>query len=149
MAERSSPAKLCFGCGGENPCGLGLQFRQEDGRAVAQFTPSVNFQGYPGIVHGGVLASVLDEAMGWATYWGGRWGMTARMTTRFRRPVPLGEPLTVSGWVVRDRGRILTVQSELRSAEGRLLAQADGTFVRVSEAQSEEMRRFYEVSAAR
>ena len=149
MAERTDPAKLCFGCGGENHRGLGLKFRLEDGRAVAQFTPSLDLQGYPGIVHGGVLACVLDEAMGWATYWQGRWGMTARMTTRFRRPVPLEEPLTATGWVVRDRGRILTVQSELRSAEGRLLAQAEGTFVRVSEAQGEEMRRFYEGSAAR
>ena len=147
MADRPSPARLCFGCGSENPHGLGLQFRQEDGRALAQFTPSAHLQGYPGYVHGGGVATLLDEAMGWAAYWQGVWAMTARLSMRFRRPVPVGEALTVSGWVVRDRGRLLTLRSELRSRQRRLLAEAEGTFVRVSEQQAEEMRRFYEASA--
>ena len=146
MADRPSPARLCFGCGSENPHGLGLQFRQEDGRAVAQFTPSAHLQGYPGHVHGGGVATMLDEAMGWAVYGRGIWAMTARLTMRFRRLVPLGEPLTVSGWVTRDRGRFLELRSELRSRRGVLLAQAEGIFVRVGGRQAEELRRLYEAS---
>jgi acyl-coenzyme A thioesterase PaaI-like protein len=146
VSEQPSPARLCFGCGSENPRGLGLRFRREDGRAVAEFTPPAHLQGYPGVVHGGGVVTMLDEAMGWAAYWQGLWAMTARLTTRFRRPVPLEEPLTVSGWVVRDRGRILTLRAELRSRAGRLLAEAEGTFVRVSDRQAEEMRRFYEAT---
>jgi len=149
VGERPSLARLCFGCGSENPRGLGLRFRLENERAIAEFTASPDLQGYPGYVHGGGVATMLDEAMGWAAYGQGIWAVTARMTARFRRPVPLEEPLTVRGWVVRDRGRLLTLRSEVRSRQGRLLAEAEGTFVRVSERQAEEMRRFYEASAGR
>ena len=146
MAEEKDPARFCFGCGSENPRGLGMKFQQKEGRAVAEFTPPAHLQGYPGFVHGGSVTTMLDEAMGWATYGQGLWAMTARMTTRFRRPVPLHEPLTISGWVVRDRGRFLQMRSEMRSAQGRLLADAEATFVRVGERQAEAMRRFYEAS---
>jgi acyl-CoA thioesterase FadM len=99
-------------------------------------------------MHGGGVATVLDEAMGWAAYWAGEWAMTARLTMRFRHAVPLNEQLTVSGWVTRERGRRLELRSELRSGSGRLLAEADGLFVRVGEQAGEEMRRFYEASEA-
>lgn len=148
MAERPSAARDCFGCGEANARGLGLQFRQEGDRAVADFTAEAYLQGYPGRAHGGVVATVLDEAMSWACYWAGMWAMTARLTMRFRRAVPLSEQVTVSGWLTRDRGRVLELRSELRSADGGLLAEADGLFVRVSERDGEEMRRFYEVSEA-
>ena len=148
MAERPSPARLCFGCGSENPQGLGLRFRLEDGRAVADFTPPSHLQGYPGRVHGGVVASMLDEAMGWAVYGQGVWAMTVRLTTRLRRPVWLGEPVTVSGWVTRDRGRFVELRSELRSSGGTVLAEAEGVFARVRGEQAEELRRLYEASLA-
>ena len=146
MAERPDAAKLCFGCGSDNPRGLGLRFRLEGGRAIADFTPAAYLQGFPGFMHGGGVATILDEAMGWATYGQDVWAMTGRMTLRFRQPIPVGEPLTVSGWVVRDRGRFLELRSELRSSEGRLMAEAEGIFVRVSGERLEEMRRFYETS---
>ena len=123
-----------------------MQFRVEEGRAVAQFTPSAHLQGYPGRVHGGGVATMLDEAMGWAVYSRGAWAMTARMSMRFRRAVPVEEPLTVSGWVTRDRGRFLELRSELRSGDSALLAEAEGLFVRVGGRQAEELRRLYENS---
>ncbi len=144
MADRASPAHLCFGCGDENPHGLALRFRLEDGRAVAEFAPPAHLQGYPGYVHGGGVATMLDEAMGWAVYGRGVWAMTARLAMRFRRSVPVERPLTVSGWVTRDRGRFLEVRSELRSQSGALLAEAEGLFVRVRGRQAEELRRLYE-----
>lgn len=147
--DRASPARLCFGCGSENPRGLGMRFRLEDGRAIAGFTPDDYLQGYPGRVHGGGVATMLDEAMGWAAYAAGVWATTAKLTMRFRQPVPLGQPVTVIGWVARDRGRFLELRSELRSGNGRLLAEAEGVFVRVSGQQAEELRRQYEASQAR
>jgi len=146
MAERPDPARLCFGCGSENPRGLGLEFRLETGRAVAEFTPPEFLQGYPGFVHGGGVATILDEAMGWAVYGQGIWAMTARLTMRFRRSVPLGQPIKVSGWVTRDRGRFLEVRGELRSRHGHLQAEADGLFVRVDGEKAEELRRQYEAA---
>ena len=146
MAELPNPSRFCFGCGTENPHGLQMQFRAEDGRAVASYTPPQHLQGYPGRAHGGCVATMLDEAMGWAVYGQGIWAVTVRITTRFRKPVRLGEPVTVRGWVTRDRGRFLELRGELRSSQDALLAEADGMFVRVSGEQAEEMRRFYEAS---
>ena len=148
MADRPDPARLCFGCGSENPRGLGMRFRLEDGRAVAEFTPPAYLQGYPGHVHGGGVATMLDEAMGWAVYGRGIWAVTARMTMRFRRPVPRGKPLTIGGWVTRDRGRFLELRSELRSDGGALLAEAEGIFARVSGRQADDLRRVYEASVS-
>ncbi len=123
-----------------------MSFRMEDGRAVADFTAPAYLQGYPGRAHGGAVATMLDEAMGWAVYGQGIWAMTVRLTMRLRRPVRLEQPLTVSGWVTRDRGRVLELRSELRSQEGALLAEAEGVFVRVDGKRAEELQRFYEAS---
>ena len=120
----------------------------EDGCAVAEFTPPDYLQGYPGHVHGGGIATMLDEAMGWAVYQQGIWAMTARFTIRFRGSVRLGEQVTVSGWVTRDRGRFLEMRSELRSPQGDLLAEAEGLFVRVSGERAEELRRLYEAAVS-
>jgi acyl-coenzyme A thioesterase PaaI-like protein len=144
VAERASPARLCFGCGEANPRGLGMRFDIEDGRAVAEFTPPEYLQGYPGRMHGGGVATMLDEAMGWAAYAQGAWAMTARFTMRFHRGIPVGQALVVSGWVTRDRGRFLEVQAEARTKDGALLAQADGLFARVTGEQAGELRLLYE-----
>ncbi len=147
MASRPNPARMCFGCGSENRRGMRMRFRLEDGRAVADFSPPEHFQGYPGHVHGGVVATMLDEAMGWAVYAQGIWAMTARFTTRLRRRVPPDETLKVVGWVTRDRGRFLELCAELRSQDGSLLAQANGLFARVAGKKAEELRRLYEAAA--
>jgi acyl-coenzyme A thioesterase PaaI-like protein len=148
MAERPSPARFCFGCGDENSRGLRMRFQLEEGRAVARFTPPAELQGFPGRMHGGGVVTMLDEAMGWAAYGSGVWATTARLTARFRRPVPLDRELTVTGWVARDRGRFLELRAELRSPEGALLAAAEGLFARVTGRQADELRRQYESARA-
>jgi acyl-coenzyme A thioesterase PaaI-like protein len=139
---------MCFACGSENSRGLGMSFRLEQGRAVAEFEAPRYLQGYPGHVHGGLVATMLDEAMGWAVHAQGIWAMTARLTTRFRRRVPPDQTLTVSGWVTRDRGRFLELCAEVRSPDGALLAQAEGIFARVAGRQAEELRELYEAAVS-
>jgi acyl-coenzyme A thioesterase PaaI-like protein len=141
-----SPARHCFGCGSANERGLRMQFRLEDGRAVAEFAPEQFLQGFPGRMHGGGVMTMLDEAMGWAAYAAGAWAMTARLTARFRAAVPLDEPLAVSGWVTRERGRTLELRSEVRSQDGVLLAEAEGLFAKVSGRQAEELARLYQAT---
>ena len=148
MVEPRSLARLCFACGEDNPRGLGMRFEMQGDRAVAQFAVPDYLQGFPGQAHGGGVATMLDEAMGWAVYGRGSWAMTAKFSMRFRAKVPLGEPLTVSGWVTRDRGRFLELRAEVRSQEGILLAEADGLFARVRGEQAEELREIYEASVA-
>ena len=132
QADRSELARWCYACGDLNPIGLHLEFRVEDEWAIATFVATREHQGYPGFVHGGVVSSLLDEAMGWATYGRGIWAITGKIETRFREIVPVGEPLEVRGRISRDRGRTLTVMAELRDPSGALLAEGEGLFFRVA-----------------
>jgi acyl-coenzyme A thioesterase PaaI-like protein len=130
--EDSDLARWCYACGDLNPIGLHLHFAMEGEWAVAPFMAQQEHQGYPGYVHGGVVASLLDEAMGWATYGRGIWALTGRLQTRFRGIVPTGEPLEVRARITRDRGRTLEVAAELRGPQGKVLAEANGVLFRAT-----------------
>ena len=134
-------ARWCYACGDLNPIGLHLHFRMEDDWAIAGFEAQRNHQGYPGYVHGGVVSSLLDEAMGWATYGRGIWALTGKMETRFRGIVPTGEPLEVRSRIARDRGRTLDVVAELRDASGKVLAEATGLLFRATGEQARLIER--------
>jgi uncharacterized protein (TIGR00369 family) len=120
-----------------------LDFRIEDKRAVAEYRPRAEHQGYPGLVHGGLIATMLDEAMGWAMYSLGVWAVTGKMEIRYRQPLPLDGRATVSGEVVRNRGRWLEVRGEVRSAEGRLVAESEALFMRLPKEKVAELERLY------
>lgn len=133
----------CFGCGEQNQIGLRLAFyRSEDG-VCAEFTPGVEYEGYTRMIHGGIVSTILDEAMSWAVIDSGRLAVTARMSVDFRKPVPSGEPLTITASVARDRGRAVETRGEIRSADDIVLASATGLFIRVSEAQQREWEATY------
>lgn len=106
----------CFGCGSQNPIGLGLQFRRlPDGRVWTSFTPAKEYEGYFGMTHGGIISTVLDEVMSWAITVAGEFGVTARMSVTFRQPARVGHPLRAIGEVTGRRGRAIeTVPSSLR-----------------------------------
>ena len=87
-------------------------------------------QGGPGIVHGGIVGAALDEACGLLATWHRFPAVTARITIRYRRPVPINRPLQVTATVDADRGRRIEVSAELRDGE-ELLAEADGAFLHV------------------
>ncbi len=122
----------CFGCGEQNPIGLRLKFFRRDGAVVATFSPRQTHEGYIHMMHGGIVSTLLDEAMSWAVIDGGHLAVTAKMEVHFRKPVPVDAPLTVIGRVDRDRRRAIEASGELRDATGILLASANGIFMRVS-----------------
>lgn len=136
MSDGSDVARWCYACGDLNPIGLHLHFRMEGEWALSSFTATKEHQGYPGFVHGGIVSSLLDEAMGWATYGRGVWAVTAKMQTRFREPVPTGVEVEVRGRIARDRGRSLEVMAEVRGPGGKILAECTGIFFRVTGAQA-------------
>jgi uncharacterized protein (TIGR00369 family) len=133
----------CFGCGEQNPIGLRLKFYRRDGAVAAQFEPDVTHEGYVHMMHGGIVATLLDEAMSWAVIDGGHLAVTAKMDVQFRKPVPVTETLTVVGRVDRDRRRAIETSGELRGSDGRLLASARGVFMHVSEEQQREWESTY------
>lgn len=139
------PVRDCFGCGPDNPHGLQLRFRLQDGIAVARFDPTATYQGYPGVLHGGLVATLLDEAMSWALILQDVWAQTARMEIRYRRNAPADRPLLTSGRVTRDRGRSLVVKGTLTGDDGTLYAEAEGLFFRLPGRVRADLRRRYGV----
>jgi uncharacterized protein (TIGR00369 family) len=135
----------CFGCGNQNPSGLRLRFRPlADGGVWADFTPTRSHEGYMGMTHGGIISTILDEAMSWAVTHEGDLGVTARMSVAFRRPVRLGQHLRVEARIVGRKARVVDARAELRdAATGEMLAEADGRFMRVTPEQAAAWREAY------
>jgi uncharacterized protein (TIGR00369 family) len=123
----------CFGCGPANPDGLKLSFILSPGgnSYVCEFQLSARFGGPPGHAHGGIIATILDEAMGKANKLRSKVALTRRIEVDYLRPVPLGQPLVVEGCIVRARGRALYNRAELRSAQGAVLARSRGKFLTI------------------
>ncbi len=124
-------ANRCFVCGPDNPVGLRLRFCRDGEAVAAEFVPREEHVGWEGIVHGGILAAVLDDAMGNVFYLRGYQALTARMEVRFRRPVRPGDRLRVRAWVAEEDGRTITTRAELlRGSE--VVCTAQGVFLRGS-----------------
>ncbi len=115
----------------DNPEGMHLKFRLDEARRrfVARLRLPRRFQGPPGHAHGGIIATVLDEAMGKVNRLRSVVALTSQMQVRYLRPVPLGKPLIVEGWEIRKRGRRLTHAAEMRNQKGQVLARSQGTFI--------------------
>jgi len=136
----------CFGCGRLNVHGLHLELVPDpDGDGVlTKFVPSARTEGYTGKVHGGIVTTVLDEVMAWSLYRHGIWAVTGQLTTRYRKPLVLGERTTARGFLVRDRGRGIEMRGEIRrDVDDQLLADATAIFIRVPDAQAGEWQARY------
>ncbi len=116
---------FCFVCGPDNHAGLRLTFRRQDGKTQATFTPQKIHQGYKDITHGGIIASVLDEAIIHAALADGMTPVTAELTIRFRAPLMVGEETLVEAETTKRRSRIVEAVSRLiRKSDGCLIAEA-------------------------
>jgi acyl-coenzyme A thioesterase PaaI-like protein len=123
----------CFVCGKGNPVGLQLDFRpQGTGPGVeADVLFPAHLQGWQATVHGGLLATVLDEVMVKAATAVGSTCVTAELTVKYRKPTATGVSYLLSGRILEDRGRILTAESCLCDASGVLHAQATGKLFKI------------------
>lgn len=128
--------QYCFGCGRHNPIGMHLVFeRDEEGDGViAWYVPRAEDQGFPNVMHGGLLALLLDEAMGWAMYADHIFAVTAKMETRYRRTVGVDAPIAARARVVRQRGRRIEIEASISNAAGELLVEAISLFLRMDAA---------------
>jgi uncharacterized protein (TIGR00369 family) len=133
LAPRKGTFRGCFGCGVSNPRGLHLEFSRDGERGVVAYTkPESDLAGYRGFVHGGVIAAMLDEAMGWALlHVGGRYGVTRSMTIDYRRPARIGRELHVRAHIESVHARTAIMLATLRDARGRILAKAEGEWALV------------------
>ncbi len=130
----------CFVCGKDNPDGLRLDFRMdgERGAAEAAVTFPERYQGWETVVHGGLQATVLDEAMIKAAWAKGQRSVTGEMTVRYIKPVRTGTPYLVRGRVTGSKGKITLAESELVNMDGEVAARATGKLFRVARRALEE-----------
>jgi uncharacterized protein (TIGR00369 family) len=134
MLLTPNPTNHCFGCGGSNPRGMQLTFEQDDvARHIrGAFRVGADFQGGFGFLHGGIIATLLDEVMGKVNRFRGVHAVTAELTVEYLRPVPVDHDLVLDAWETDANGRNLYRAGEIRDTSGALLARGRGRFVDVS-----------------
>jgi uncharacterized protein (TIGR00369 family) len=133
MLLKPNPKNGCFGCGGANERGMQLTFEQDDAarkiRGVFRIPP--DYQGGTGFVHGGIVATLLDEVMAKVSRFEKDYAVTGSLTVEYLKPVPVGEEITVEGWETGREGRVRTRAGEIRNSAGVVLARGTGKFVEV------------------
>lgn len=138
MSNRQPTSRYCFVCGRDNPKSLHAHWTNDlEARCVrATVTVAEEYNGYPGIVHGGVVTALLDETAGRALMLDGdydRLWVTVKLCVTFRRPTPTCTPLTLVGWVVRDGGRRSETAAEVRLPDGTVTASCEALIAKPPE----------------
>lgn len=136
----------CFVCDPANEAGLHIAYYLEEdvGRVVAEYTPSGAHEGAPGVVHGGVVGAILDDAMAWAVnVLSGSFGLTRRGEVEYSRIVRPEQPYIVTAWISEIAQRRAATTAELRDAEDRICCASKAEFSLISheEAQAAFARR--------
>lgn len=120
--------RTCFICGEKNPIGLKLRLRVDSdlGQSSADVKFPEDFQGWAGVVHGGLVAAVLDEALIYAAGAKGHMCVTGEITVRYVKPARIGVAYALKGRFLEDKGRIVLAESFLFDADGQEVAKATG-----------------------
>ena len=129
-----NPTNQCFGCGGANDGGMKLTFEQDhvNRRIVGRFVLGERYQGGGGMAHGGIIALLLDEAMGKVCRFRDLRAVTAELTVEYLKPVRVEQEIVVEGFETDFKGRNLLLAGEIRNTTGEVLAKGKGRFVVMS-----------------
>jgi len=134
ITAKQHNSRMCFVCGLKNEYGLHASFFEVEGdQLVALFTPCEQHQGYPGRMHGGLAATILDETIGRALMITNEeaWGVTVEFTVRYKKPVPLDEELRVIGRITRDTRRIFEGTGEILLPNGDVAVEGQGKYIKL------------------
>ena len=133
VVKKQVNSDQCFVCGLQNPAGLSAAFYAlADGQVAGIFAGGPGHQSYPGRVHGGVIAAMLDETIGRAIMptQPESWGVTVELTLRYKKPVPVSTPLTVVARVVKDNRRLFEGEGEILLPDGTVAVRAHGRYMK-------------------
>jgi uncharacterized protein (TIGR00369 family) len=130
-----NPGNHCFGCGGANDSGMKLTFEldQDAKRVTGRFVLGPRYGGGAGFAHGGIIAILLDEAMGKISKLTEERAVTAELNIEYRKPVPVNAEIIVSGWQEEEKGRNRFRIGEIHDVQGNLLARGRGRFVVIAQ----------------
>jgi len=134
VTAKQHSSKMCFVCGLNNSFGLKASFYElENNQLVALFTPEEEHQGYPGRLHGGLAATILDETIGRAimVQQDEIWGVTVEFKVRYRAPVPLGVELRVVGRITKENRRLFEGTGEILLPDGKVAVEGFGKYIKL------------------
>ena len=134
VLKKQNAASHCFICGVKNPFGLHTDFYElEDGSLAALVTPHSEHQSYPGRLHGGIIAALLDETIGRAINIAepDTWAVTAELSLQYKKPVPYDVELKVVGRITANNRRVFTGEGELLLPGGEVAATATGKYMKM------------------
>lgn len=118
--------RWCFACGENNPHGLKLDFVLDEANKTmrVEYVPQKWHQSYTDITHGGIISTILDEAMGKLSYVLGQKAVTAKLSVKYKRPLKVGERAIFTGWIVRQSGRAIHAEGKAELADGTVIAES-------------------------
>jgi len=135
VTGKQENSRMCFICGLENKLGLKTSFYSlENGELAARFTARDEHQGYPGRLHGGIAASILDETIGRAIAVQSDktvWGVTVEISVKYRKPIPLGVELTAIGRISSEKGPFFEGTGEIILPDGSVAITAKGRYMKL------------------
>lgn len=135
VTRKQHNSRMCFVCGLNNPAGLhAAMYELESGEVVALFRPAAHHQSYPGRLHGGIAATILDEVIGRAIMVatnGAVWGVTVEFTARYRKPLPVDADLRAVGRIVKDSSRFFEGTGEILLPDGTVAVEGKGRYIRM------------------
>ncbi len=135
--------KNCFVCGKNNPTGLNISFFRDQDKIKAEFLPEPKHQGFKGIVHGGILYSILDEIMGrTAIITKGVMTLTIEIHIKYRKKAIIGEKIIFTAQLTKDLGKMIEANAKAHSEDGILLTEARGKFIVVSKEMQKEVEEY-------
>ena len=132
-SENQSKNCYCFACGESNPVGLHLKFQMEGDRYTMNYVVPREYQSYDGIVHGEIVSTMIDEAMGGCLYAQGRKAVTARLEIRYRQATPVGEPIKIASWIKSQRGNFIDMEATISLLDGTITAEGKAKMAVVEE----------------
>ncbi|MFW6034802.1 MAG: PaaI family thioesterase [Halothermotrichaceae bacterium] len=122
---------MCFACGNDNPISLRLKFEKvADNKVEAEFIPKPVHQGYEGIIHGGIVSTLLDEAMVTAVIVQDVEAVTAEINIRFKEEIIVGEKLKIMGYTKGGKGRLVFTEGVIKNSNGKIKAKAKAKFMK-------------------
>lgn len=135
--------KNCFVCGKDNPFGLNITFLKDKNEVRAELIPESKHQGFKGIVHGGILFSILDEIMGRTAVITKRvLTLTVEINIKYRKKAKVGEKIIFTAHMTQDLGRMIEAQGQVCKEDGTLLAEAKGRFIVLSKEMQKEVEEY-------
>ncbi|MEW6162654.1 MAG: PaaI family thioesterase [Nitrospirota bacterium] len=128
--NRLEDDSYCFVCGEKNPYGLNLKFSLHEGKALAEFIPQKTHQGYKNIVHGGIISTLIDEAMVKVALMQGMPAITAEITVRFKKPLIVGERVIIEAIITNMDKRIIETSARIKKTDETLIAEGHAKLLR-------------------